>query len=363
METREAGRRTTGRWAMLFAALALAAAAAPARAGEPPRLAARAGLVMDAQTGQVLWEQNGDVPLPPASTTKVLTSLMALESGRLDDQLVVSLNAQLQPPSKLDLRAGQRVRLMDLVYALMLKSANDAAVVVAEGLGGSVESFAERMNQRARELGATSSHFRNPNGLPDDAHVSSAHDLALILRHALTVPGFRGIAATRMTEIPIIARANVVRMVAVHSHNRLLGSYVVPVVGKTGYTRAAGRCFVGAASLDGREVIIAVLGSSNVWGDSRKLIAYGLGAVAPDAASGVQFATADAPARKRAAVRSGKPSHAKKPAAVAKSKRKPSKAEASAKRSSTRSPRESAYRASAASGYASAPRRRSTDPR
>src|SRR6185436_542978 len=169
-----------------------AAAAAPS----PPTLSARAALVMDAETGVVLWERNGDLPLPPASTTKILTTVLALESGRLDDSFAVSPYAQSQAPSKLDLRAGQRVRLMDLVYALMLKSANDAAVVVAEGLGGSVDGFAHVMNKRARELGATQSNFRNPNGLPNEEHVTSAHDLAHILRHALSVPGFRGVAST-----------------------------------------------------------------------------------------------------------------------------------------------------------------------
>lgn len=273
--------------------------------GDPPHVTARAALVLDAQTGEVLWQRNGDMQLPPASTTKVLTTLIALESGRLDEQFTVSANAQSQSPSKIDLRAGQRVRLMDLTYALMLKSANDAAVVVAEGLSGSVESFAVRMNKRAREIGATNSNFHNPNGLPDDEHVSTAHDLAMILRHAVTVPGFRGVASTQQTEIPVVG--NSVRMVSVKTHNRLLGGYVVPVVGKTGYTRAAGRCFVGAAELGGHEVVIAVLGSTNLWGDARKLIEYGLTSVAPEESSGLQFAAYDAPTIKRGT--SGHASH------------------------------------------------------
>jgi D-alanyl-D-alanine carboxypeptidase len=194
------------------------------------------------------------------------------------------------------------------------------------------------MNERARAMGATNSDFRNPHGLPNPDHVSSARDLAHILRYALGVPGFRGIAATPSTDIPVVGTSKSIRMIQVRSHNRLLGSYVVPVIGKTGYTRAAGRCFAAAATLDGREVIIVVLGSSNLWGDSRKLISYGLNVLAPDAAGKLQFATADPPARKRTAVRSAKTNSSKssKKAAVAKSKRKPSKATASSKRSSSR---------------------------
>jgi D-alanyl-D-alanine carboxypeptidase (penicillin-binding protein 5/6) len=341
------GDRGAGRGGALWAltavtALALHAAVAFAGESEPPRLTARAGLVMDAQTGEILWERNGDLPLPPASTTKILTSVLALESGRLDESLTVSANAQAQAPTKLDLRAGQQVRLMDLVYALMLKSANDAAVVVAEGLGGSVEGFAAKMNRRAREMGATRSDFHNPHGLPNPDHVSTAHDLAVILRHALGVPGFRGVASTQQTDIPVVGTSKSVRTIEVRSHNRLLGTYVVPVVGKTGYTRAAGRCFAGAAALDGREVIIVVLGSSNLWGDARKLIAYGLGSLAPDAASRLQFAAADPPPSRGSAARSKKAAPAKKQPAIAKSKRKPANPTATAKRSSAAAMRKTA---------------------
>jgi D-alanyl-D-alanine carboxypeptidase len=173
----------------------------------------------------------------------------------------------------MDLRAGQQVRLMDLVYALMLKSANDAAVVVAEGLAGSVPEFAALMNQRAREIGATNTHFHNPNGLPDDEHLTTTHDMAMILRHALTVPGFREVAGTNAKVIQIEDER--IHPVALHSKNRLLNGYFVPVLGKTGYTRAAGRCFAGAAELNGRRVITVVFGASDMWGDTRKLMEYG----------------------------------------------------------------------------------------
>ena len=267
----------------------LSAPVSAAAMTDPPEVAARAALVMDARSGRVLWERNGEVALPPASTTKIMTSILALESGMLGRDMEVSAYAASQPPSKLGLKAGQEVRLRDLVYALLLKSANDAAVVVAEGVSGSVRSFASRMNLKARQIGARNTYFTNPSGLPDDDHRSSAHDLALMLRYAMNVSGFRQIAGTKSAFVPVEGRT--VRMVPISSHNRLLDNYVVQVFGKTGYTRAAGKCFVGAAEIDGRAVMVAVLGSTNVWGDTRKLIEYGLNVVAPQSVAGLDFGT------------------------------------------------------------------------
>ena len=256
-------------------AMLLAALAAPAARAElpPPAITGRAAVVLDGTTGRVIWERDADRQLPPASTTKIMTTMLALESGRLDRSFEVSPYAASQAPSKLGLRAGQRIDLEDLTYALMLKSANDAAVVVAEGLAGSVPEFSSVMNQRAREIGATNTHFHNPNGLPDDEHLTTPHDMAMILRHALTVPGFREVAGTNAHVIQI--EDDRIHPVALHSKNRLLNGYFVPVLGKTGYTRAAGRCFAGAAELNGRRVITVVFGASDMWGDTRKLMEYG----------------------------------------------------------------------------------------
>lgn len=254
--------------------LAVTAAASVASAELPtPVITGRAAVVLDGTTGRVIWERDADRQLPPASTTKIMTTMLALESGRLDRTFAVSPYAASQAPSKLGLRAGQQMDLEDLAYALMLKSANDAAVVVAEGLAGSVPEFSALMNQRAREIGATNTHFHNPNGLPDDEHLTTPHDMAIILRHALTVPGFREVAGTNAKIIQIEDER--IHPVALHSKNRLLNGYFVPVLGKTGYTRAAGRCFAGAAELNGRRVITVVFGASDMWGDTRKLMEYG----------------------------------------------------------------------------------------
>jgi D-alanyl-D-alanine carboxypeptidase (penicillin-binding protein 5/6) len=247
---------------------------APARAWAP--LTARAAIIMDASSGEVLWEHDADEPLPPASTTKVMTAILALESGRLDDPLTVSTSAAAEEPSKINLRPGQRMRLRHLLYAILLNSANDAAEVIAEGLGGSQAGFAAHMNARAHALGAQHAHFVNPHGLTADAHVASARDLAVLFRHGLTLPLFREILSTRSIQVPL--ESNGVRNVSLHSHNRLLTGWTYQVIGKTGYTRPARRCFVGAASHDGREIIIALLGATDLWGDARKLFLHGFAA-------------------------------------------------------------------------------------
>jgi len=239
-----------------------------------PSITARAAYVVDSDSGEVLWEHNADLALPPASTTKVVTALLALQSGRLDESFPVSSEAAATPPSKISVRAGSSLRLSDLVYAVLLNSANDAAVVIAEGLAGSVPSFARQMNAMARLLGARNTNFVNPNGLPADNHYSSAHDLATIFRHAMQTPGFARAVNTRTGEI--IPATGARRRIALHNHNRLLDNYHMRVVGKTGWTRAAKKCLVGAAEYNGREVSFAILGSTDLWGDIKRLLEFGL---------------------------------------------------------------------------------------
>ena len=254
--------------------LVVVPARAPASIGDPPNITAKAALVMDAETGTVLWERNADDELPPASTTKVMTAILALESGSLGKSFPASAEACSVAPSKVNLLPGQRLNLEDLVYAILLNSANDASVVIAESLAGSVPEFADRMNARARQLGALHTHFENPHGLTAEGHYSSARDLATIFRHALQVPKFRTIIGTKAV---IVAVENDSRMIALHSHNRLLEGYRVPVIGKTGFTVPAKKCFVGAGTFDGREIIVSVLGSRDLWGDTKRLFEFGFG--------------------------------------------------------------------------------------
>lgn len=237
-------------------------------------LTARSAILIDDDSGAVLWEHNPDQPLPPASTTKIVTALLALQSGRLDESFSVSTEAATTPPSKISLRAGSRMRLNDLVYAVLLNSANDASVVIAEGLSGSVPAFARQMNAMARLLGARNTHFANPNGLPDDDHYSSARDLATMFRHAMRNPLFVRAVNTKSGEVWPTSGAR--RRIALHNHNRLLDNYRLHVVGKTGWTRAAKKCFVGSAEANGRVVSFAIMGSTDLWGDIKRLLEFGL---------------------------------------------------------------------------------------
>ena len=259
------------RWVVL----GLLAAIVPATGAQAdgPRLTARAAIIVDATSGEVIWDRNGSEPLPPASTTKIMTAILAIESGRLDETVRVSEHAAETAPSKINLKPGQRLRVRSLLYALLLNSANDAADVIAEGLAGSEGDFADLMNAKARQIGATTAHFVNPHGLTAPGHRASARDLALIFRYGLRLPTFREVLGTRSTEVAVEAPS--VHWISLHSHNRLLTGYTYPVIGKTGYTRPARRCFVGAASQDDRELIIAILGATDLWGDARRLFGYG----------------------------------------------------------------------------------------
>jgi D-alanyl-D-alanine carboxypeptidase (penicillin-binding protein 5/6) len=264
------------RWArfahLVFFVAAFTAWASVAEARKP-RVTARAAVVMDARTGELLWSKNPDQKRAPASTTKIMTTVLGLEAERMNDYFRVSSRAQRQQPSKLYLVKGQKVQLRELLYSLMLKSANDSAVVVAEGVSGSVDKFAKKMTARARKVGAKNTTFRNPNGLPNRRHLSTARDMGLILRDALGVDGFRRIAGTTSRKIRV-RRGRSTKRIAVRNKNRLLNGYFAKVIGKTGYTRAAGKCFAGAATWKGREVIVVVLGSKNLWGDTRELVQW-----------------------------------------------------------------------------------------
>ena len=234
---------------------------------------------MDAATGKILYQKEADLRLPPASTTKVATAILTLESGRsLSQSLTVSKEATRVPASKLYLRAGQSVSIEELLYGIMLASANDASMVLAEGIAGSVERFAELMTKKAHQIGATNTHFTNPHGLTAPDHYSTARDLAVIFRYAMKNPTFRDIVQTKFSSVSTTAmvRKKVVpRRISVRNHNRLLWGYDGALGGKTGYTLAAQKCFVGAVQRNGATLIIAILGARDQWGDTKRLLEYG----------------------------------------------------------------------------------------
>lgn len=234
---------------------------------------------MDAATGNILYQHEADLRLPPASTTKVMTAILTLESGRkLTETLTVSKAATRVPATKLYLRPGQTLTIEDLLYGIMLSSANDASIVLAEGIGGSVEEFAELMTKRAHELGAANSQFTNPNGLTDTDHFSTARDLAILFRYAMRNATFREIVQTKISSVTsntIVKKKTVARRISVRNHNRLLWNFNGAIGGKTGYTQAAQKCFVGAVTRNGVTLIVAILGARDQWGDTKRLLEYG----------------------------------------------------------------------------------------
>jgi D-alanyl-D-alanine carboxypeptidase (penicillin-binding protein 5/6) len=192
-----------------------------------------------------------------------MTAILALESGRLDETVTVSRLAASAPRMKMNLTTGEKIKLNDLLAALMLESANDAAVAIAEHLGGSVENFCALMTEKAREIGAKDTLYETPNGLDKGDHHSTAYDLALIARYALNVPGFIGLTNTTMVNISSDKRGY-----TVINKNRLLHEYSGANGVKTGFTSKAGHCFVGAAKREDMQLISVVLASG--WGDQGK---------------------------------------------------------------------------------------------
>jgi D-alanyl-D-alanine carboxypeptidase (penicillin-binding protein 5/6) len=242
-------------------------------------LTARAAILMDASTGKVLYQKEADLRLPPASTTKVLTAILTLESGRkLSETLTVSKEATRVPASKLYLRPGQSVSIEELLYGIMLASANDASVVLAEGIAGSVERFSELMTKKAHDIGAINSHFTNPHGLTAPDHYSTVRDLAIVFRYAMKNSTFREIVQTKFSSVStsaVVRKKVVPRRISVRNHNRLLWGFDGAIGGKTGYTHAAQKCFVGAVQRNGTTLIVSILGARDQWGDTKRLLEYG----------------------------------------------------------------------------------------
>ncbi|MBO9542433.1 D-alanyl-D-alanine carboxypeptidase [bacterium] len=259
--------------ATLLIPLIATIAAVPAQAAGVPSVSAKAAIVIDGVTGQVLYAKNIHDRLPQASTTKMMAGIVALERGTLSDEVQVSKRAADTEGSSMYLEAGERLTFEQLLYGMMLNSGNDATEAVAEYISGDATHFVGLMNQKASTLGLKNTHFVTPHGLPDSNHYSSAYDLAQIARYALSNPAFAEIAATKAFPVPGNKRAPHRTLI---NHNKLLRYFPGAWGGKTGYTIVAGKCFVGSAKRDGRYVIEALLSAPDCWADAEKLLNYGL---------------------------------------------------------------------------------------
>ncbi len=237
---------------------------------------------MDAHSGAVLYELSPDAPRPPASVTKILTALVILEHGKLEDTVVVSPAAARTGGHRLGLRADQRVSLGDLLAAVLILSANDAAVAAAEHVGGGLGGFVALMNAKANELGMLNSQFANPHGLDEVSHYTTARDMALLTRVALDHPTFAELVRSRQARLTIWKpgrRTLVPQTRIVLSHNRLLGQLNGADGVKTGYTDSAGRCLVASASRGGQRMIAVLLNDPRRWNDAAALLEYGFGSL------------------------------------------------------------------------------------
>ncbi|MEA3207764.1 MAG: hypothetical protein QOE70_821 [Chthoniobacter sp.] len=240
--------------------------------GELP-LAAKGAIVLDAYTGQPLYEKSADLINFPASTTKIMTALLVIEAGNLDQEVEVTVEDSKVGESSLNLLPGQHYTRRQMLFGLMLKSANDVAHALGRDNAGSAEAFAERMTMRAWELGATNTSFRNPNGLHDPQHFTTARDLALIARAAMQQPYFRMVVSTKT--YPWVAPPNAAW--ELRNHNRLLFQFPGCTGVKTGYTYPSQQVLVSAAMRGQREVIAVVMHTDKpgIWEDSKLLLTYG----------------------------------------------------------------------------------------
>lgn len=245
--------------------------AAPALKQKPlaeEEIKAKAAILIDAQTGRVLFEQNSHLHLPMASTTKIMTALLTLEQEDLDEYFTVDPNAIRVEGSSMGLREGDLVTLRTLAYGMLLPSGNDAANTAAVKIAGSVREFSKMMNARAEEIGLQDTHFVTPSGLHDAAHYSSAYDMALLAQEALRNPDFAEICSSTQAAVEF---GNPPQNRWMRNHNRLLGYYKGTVGVKTGYTQAAGRCLVSCAERDGVKLIAVTLCCQDDWNVHSKL--------------------------------------------------------------------------------------------
>lgn len=243
-----------------------------AEEGSTPSLSAGSAILIEAESGKVIFEKNADEVRPMASTTKIMTALVALESGDVQRTVQVSAEAIGIEGSSVYLYKDEKLTLEDLLYAMMLESANDAAAAIAIEVGGSIDEFADMMNKKADELGLENTHFENPHGLDCDSHYTTARELAKIAHEAMKNESFRSIVSTFKKTIPLNESEGVRLLI---NHNKMLKGYDGAVGIKTGFTKKSGRCLVSAAERDGVKFICVTLNAPDDWRDHTALLNYG----------------------------------------------------------------------------------------
>lgn len=241
-------------------------------ASSAPRLTADSAILIDWQTGTVLYDKKAHAFRHPASLTKVMTAIVALENSLLQDVVTVTREACYLAGSSMNLRPGQKFTMDDLLYCMLMKSANDAASAVAIHVGGSIDGFAAMMNEKAREIGALNTHFRNPHGHTEPGHLTTAFDMALIARYAMSIPYFAETVSTKEADVDRLDKHIVIRL---RNTNRLLWHFEGADGVKTGTTAAAGKSLIASATREEQRLIAVVLHSDSRWADAEALLNHG----------------------------------------------------------------------------------------
>lgn len=265
-------KQTVARGLSLILALLLLFGGTSLSVSAAPSTSAKSAILIEAESGRVLYQSNAFVRMPMASTTKIMTAIVAIESGDIKRTVTISPDAVGIEGSSIYLYPNEQLTLEELIYALLLESANDAATAIAIEVAGNVEAFSELMNQKAEALGLRATHFTNPHGLDHEEHYTTAFDLAKITAYALKNDTFRTVCSTVRKTIPLKGDEGTRVLV---NHNKLLTRYEGAIGVKTGFTKRSGRCLVSAAEQDGLTLIAVTLSASDDWNDHAAMLDFG----------------------------------------------------------------------------------------
>ncbi len=251
--------------------LTIVAAPLPEASAAPAAfISAPTAVLIDGLTGRLIYSKAPNLRRPQASTTKIMTAMVVLDQMNLNDVIVIPRSVEGVQPSKIYLKGGERYYVKDMIYAILMKSANDAAEALAIRVGGSIPGFCKLMNKKAREIGAMNTQFKTPNGLPAPGQYSTSLDLALIMRYAERYPFLVQVLTLKSVTIQSLSG----RQIFMKSHNKMLWSEKFDVIGKTGYTKSSNYCFVGRINEKYKDVFLGILGSKKLWTDVRRLCSY-----------------------------------------------------------------------------------------
>ena len=237
-----------------------------------PAISARSAILINASTNEIIYEKNAYAQMGMASTTKIMTAILAIESGKLDKSVKVKGEDVRVEGTSIGLKEGDKITLVTLVYGMLLESGNDAANVTATAVSGSRDAFVLLMNNKARELGMNNTCFKNPSGLTEDGHYSTAYDMALLGSYAIKNKHFRSACSQKSVRV---AYGNPEYQRTFSNHNKLLSLYEGAFGIKTGFTKASGRCLVSAAEKNGVTLVAVTLSAPNDWADHKALFDYG----------------------------------------------------------------------------------------